>query len=140
MDLRWLVPADVDTVVAAGHLFDDDVRVTWARHFLAQPNHHLCVAFVDGEPAGFVSAVETTHPDKGTEMFLYELGVDDRFRRRGIGRALVTAAAERARERGCYGMWVLTESGNEAALRTYESAGADERTDTVMLTWRLGPR
>jgi ribosomal protein S18 acetylase RimI-like enzyme len=137
MDLRWLVPADVDTVVAAGHLFDDDVRVAWARHFLAQPNHHLCVAFVDGGPAGFVSGVELTHPDKGTEMFLYELGVDDRFQRRGIGRALVTALAERARQRGCYGMWVLTESDNEAALRTYQSAGAGERADAVMLTWHL---
>ncbi|HZE00492.1 MAG TPA: GNAT family N-acetyltransferase, partial [Pseudonocardiaceae bacterium] len=53
-------------------------------------------------------------PDKGTEMFLYELGVDDRFRRRGIGKALVAALAELARESGCYGMWVLTDSDNWA--------------------------
>ena len=31
----------------------------------------------DGElPVGMVTGVETTHPDKGTEMFLYELSVD----------------------------------------------------------------
>ena len=28
------------------------------------------------------------HPDKGTEMLLYELGVDESYRRRGIGRVV----------------------------------------------------
>jgi len=88
---------------------------------------------------GFVSGVELTHPDKGTEMFLYELGVDDRYRRRGIGRGLVAALADRARERGCYGMWVLTDADNDAALRTYRSAGGGEPEETVMLTWELNP-
>jgi hypothetical protein len=35
----------------------------------------------DGErPVGMVTGVETTHPDKGTEMFLYELAVDETAR------------------------------------------------------------
>ena len=66
-----------------------------------------------------MSGVETTHPDKGTEMFLYELAVASEHRRRGIGPALVEALAALARERGCYGMWVGTEPGNAAALATY---------------------
>ena len=45
-------------------------------------------------------------------------------RRRGIGRALVVALRDRAAELGCHGMWVLTDDDNEAALRTYASAGA----------------
>jgi len=53
---------------------------------------------------GFVSGVELTHPDKGSEMFLYELGVDAAARRRGVGRALVEALRALARRRGCYGM------------------------------------
>ena len=32
-----------------------------------------------------VSGVETTHPDKGTEMFLYELGVAALATYRGTG-------------------------------------------------------
>ena len=97
MELRWMTPADADAVAVASHLFDHELRLEWVRHFLTQPNHHLCIAYANGEPAGFVSGVELTHPDKGTEMFLYELGVDDRFRRRGIGKALVAALAELAR-------------------------------------------
>ena len=46
----------------------------------------------DDRAVGFVSGVETTHPDKGTEMFLYELGVDDSARRQGVGRGIALAA------------------------------------------------
>ena len=137
MELRWLGPGAVDAVVAASHLFDVDARPDWAARFLAQPNHHLCVAYEDGTPAGFVSGVETTHPDKGTEMFLYELAVDEAFRRRGIGHALVEALAERAKANGCYGMWVLTDADNDAALATYRGTGTSEESPQVMLGWQF---
>jgi ribosomal protein S18 acetylase RimI-like enzyme len=107
------------------------------RRFLDDPLHHLVIAVEDGLPIGFVSGVELTHPDKGTEMFLYELAVDESHRRRGTGTALVTALRELARERGCYDMWVLTDEDNEAALRTYRKAGSAESSTHVMLTWPL---
>ena len=137
MELRWLHAADENAVLEAGRLFDDLPRQSWTRRFLARPEHHLCVAYEEGEPAGFVSGVEMTHPDKGTEMFLYELGVDESFRGRGVGRALVSALAQLARERGCYGMWTLTDTDNAAALRTYRSAGAGEHSAQLMLDWRF---
>ncbi|HVR88929.1 MAG TPA: GNAT family N-acetyltransferase [Candidatus Limnocylindria bacterium] len=68
-------------------------------------------------PAGFVSGVELTHPDKGTGMFLYELGVDEPYRRAGMGRAMVRSLADLAARRGCYGMWVGSEETNTGALR-----------------------
>ena len=138
MELRWLGPGDLDDVVAAEHLFDGPVVMDSARRFLEEPTSHLCVAYLSGVPAGFVSGVELTHPDKGTELFLYELGVDERWRRRGIATALVRALAERGRERGCYGMWVLTDRPNEAAVATYLAAGAVDEGDQVMFGWSLG--
>jgi ribosomal protein S18 acetylase RimI-like enzyme len=134
-----MTPADVDLVIAAASLFDEPPTADSASQFLASAGHHLCIAHVDGVPAGFVSGIEMCHPDKGIEMFLYELGVDDAFRGRGIGRALVTALAARAEERGCYGMWVLTDAENDAALAAYTAAGAGEPEPQVMLEWRFGP-
>ena len=93
IELRWMTSGDSATIQAASYLFDDDVQRDWAEKFLHQGNHHLCIAYVDDEPVGFVSGVEITHPDKGTEMLLYELGVDDDFRRHGIGRSLAGRAA-----------------------------------------------
>jgi ribosomal protein S18 acetylase RimI-like enzyme len=123
--------------MAAAALFDEPPRADAIARFLAEPAHHLFVASENGEPAGFVTGVEMTHPDKGTEMFLYELAVDERFRRRGVGRALVDALASHARAAGCYGMWVLTDRTNTAACATYASAGGDDSGDSVMFTWEF---
>ena len=53
-------------------------------------------------------------------VFLYELEVYEPFRRRGIGRALVEEAKRFAAGRRVF---VLADEGNDAALRTYASAG-----------------
>ena len=99
-----LGPGDEARAVGATHLFDDDVARATAAAFLADPRHHLLIATVDGEPAGFVSAIELLHPDKERpEMFIYELGVDEAFRRQGAASALLQRLLEICRERGCQG-------------------------------------
>jgi ribosomal protein S18 acetylase RimI-like enzyme len=137
IEIHDLGPADVDRVLAAAALFDNPPRAEWAERFLESEGHHILVAYVGDEPVGFVTGVEMTHPDKGTEMFLYELSVAEAHRRQGIGRALVEELRELATSTGSYGMWVLTEPTNEAALGTYRSAGSDQGEGFVMLSWEL---
>lgn len=123
-------------VHAAAELFDDPPLGEATERFLSSPVHHLLFAHdEDGEAVGFVSGVETTHPDKGTELFLSELGVDEAARGAGVGTALVQALAALARERGCHGMWTGTEPENAAALATYRRAGAREEETFVSLAW-----
>ena len=137
--IRRLGPGDEAAVLAAAELFDGAPRPDATRRFLAEPGHHLLFAFdPEGRAVGFVSGVETTHPDKGTEMFLYELSVAERARRQGVGGALVEALAALARERGCYGMWAGTEEDNAAARATYARAGAQESRAGLTLDWRFG--
>ena len=95
------------------------------------------IAYVGDQPAGFVTGVEMVHPDKGPEMFLYELGVDEAHRGRGIGRALVSALATLARERDCYGMWVLTDDDNAAAMAAYRGAGGAVGETSRLLSWEF---
>jgi len=136
--IRALGPDDGELVVAAGNLFDHPPELQIAERFLRSPGHHLLMALEGNVATGFVSGIEMTHADKGTEMFLYELAVGEAFRRRGIGRALVQALLETAGARGCYDMWVLTDDDNEAALGTYRTTGATDESAHVMLTWDLG--
>jgi ribosomal protein S18 acetylase RimI-like enzyme len=135
MQIRDMSDGPVDAIVAVDRLFDGPAQPAAAARFAELHGHHLLVAFEEHVPAGFVTGVEMTHPDKGTEMFLNELGVDEQFRGRGIATALVSALADRARDRGCYGMWVLTDIDNAAARRAYQAAGAGDPDAEVMLSW-----
>ncbi|MFF4185277.1 GNAT family N-acetyltransferase [Streptomyces sp. NPDC001691] len=136
MDIRRITR--VEAVQDAGHLFDVSPLPEATARFLADERHHLLIAYVDDAPAGMVTGVEMTHPDKGTEMFLYELGVDESFRGRGVGRALVSALADLARQRNCYGMWTITDEDNAAARATYGRAGGVAEEEQVVLVWTFG--
>lgn len=116
-------PGDVALVAHAADLFDDAPAAEHTAKFLAAPGHHLLIALGGGGPIGFVTGVEMVHPDKGTEMCVYELGTREDRRREGVATALLQALTELASECGCYGMWVATEPGNDAAIVTYRRAG-----------------
>lgn len=74
--MRILEATTVEQVEAAAPLYDGPPLGQATSAFLADPRHHLLVALDDdGRTVGFIGGVETTHPDKGTEMFLYELAV-----------------------------------------------------------------
>jgi ribosomal protein S18 acetylase RimI-like enzyme len=122
-------------VEAAERLFDGPLDREATDRFLADPGHHLLLAYDGLRPVGMVTGVELTHPDKGTEMFLYELGVDEGSRGRGLGTALVEALAAVALRRGCYGMWVLTDDDNAAAVGAYRAAGGSRPSDCLLLEW-----
>jgi ribosomal protein S18 acetylase RimI-like enzyme len=129
-------PGAEEQVKAAEALFDDPVDLGATRRFLANDANVLLIAYVDGNPAGFVSGTELSHPDKSEpELFLNELGVDKAYRGRGIGRALVAELWRLAQERGCRGMWVLTDDDNAAATKVYGAAGGTRAREDVMYQW-----
>jgi ribosomal protein S18 acetylase RimI-like enzyme len=63
----------------------------------------------------------------GAETYLQELYVLPELRRRGIGRALLTATIELARERGADGIDLNTGETDTAARALYESMGFTNR-------------
>ncbi|GAA1879079.1 GNAT family N-acetyltransferase [Paeniglutamicibacter psychrophenolicus] len=135
---EWNIGPVVDAaeLVAASGLFDSPVTERGARAFLGMPGHHLLLARSgDGAAVGFVSGVVMRHPDKDAEMFVYELGVDEHFRQRGIAAALLRALAALGLELGCTGMWTGTERANAAALATYRSLGAVVDAESVFIEW-----
>ncbi len=129
---------DAEVVLGAADLFDSPPLPAATARFLADPTHHLLFAYDDtGRPVGMISGIELTHPDKGTEMFVYELGVAPAARLQGVATSLVRELAALARANGCYGMWVGTEPDNVAAQATYRRAGATEEAPFVLLNWDL---
>ena len=78
---RFRVSQDAK-VIRASSLYGHSLQPNATMKFLASDTHHIFVAYEGNEPAGFTTGVETTHPDKGTKMFRYELEVTEAFRKR----------------------------------------------------------
>jgi|SRR5579859_491662 len=128
---------DTGVMKEAEGLFDKPIDTGAAEKFLAGDGHHLLLAYENGKPVGMVTGVEMTHPDKGTEMFLDELGVDPEHRGRGIGSQLIQGLVDIARQRGCYGMWTIAERDNAAAHAAYERAGGTREDDETTFAWEF---
>jgi ribosomal protein S18 acetylase RimI-like enzyme len=123
--------------VARG-VFDEPIDRRRSAAFLADPRHHIAVAVEDGVVVGFATAVRYVNPDKPPELWINEVGVAARHRRRGCGRQLLRTLFEEGRRRGCVEAWVLTEPTNRPALGLYRKAGGKrKRTLPVMFEFFL---
>ena len=79
------------------------------------------------------------HPDKDEEFFVNELGVDDGFRRRGIGEQLLRTILAEAKAMGCEDAWLGTEHTNAEAIGLYRKVmiGADTEEPMSVFTYAL---
>jgi ribosomal protein S18 acetylase RimI-like enzyme len=137
--IRRMQKGDEAEVIAAPEMFDDPPSTEAVAALLAEQRDHLLFAYMDGKPAGMARAVELMRPDTmQRQMFLYEIGTDESFQRRGVARALVEDLLRLCRERDCLEMFVLTGESNDAAMALYQSTGGvRENPDDVMFVWDL---
>jgi GNAT superfamily N-acetyltransferase len=131
--IRRLEPGDEQLLQELCRRFKDRVPTEGeAVAILAREQLVIWVAEVDGDLAGFAYAHILLRIDGDTSVFLYELDVDERFRRRGLGRALVEDARELGKRLGAKEMWVETSYDNEPAKRTYAAAGGTAAEEPVL--------
>lgn len=83
-------------------------------HDTSEAEGFVCVE--NGETVGFVLFREE---DGGCEL----LALMSMRERRGIGSALIRAAAERAAKDGCHRLWLITTNDNTPAIRFYQKFG-----------------
>ena len=94
------------------------------RHVMEGGDGEFLLGYVGDEPAGFAQlrwrwAVWT----RALDGWLEDLFVQEAHRRSGLGRDLVEAVKDRARERGCVRLELDVDTDNDAALALYENCG-----------------
>lgn len=139
MEIRRLGPPDTNQVIGAARLFDEPPDRAAVERYLADERNVFLLALQGDEPAGFLRGTELAQlKSERRQMFLYEIGVDERVRRRGIGRELVLFLLRHCRERGLEEVFVLTDPANDAAVKLYLSTGAVTETPADrMYVYRL---
>jgi GNAT superfamily N-acetyltransferase len=101
--------------------------------FGQRPSAEALIAELDGEPAGFAvfhGTFSTWECQPG--IWLEDLYVPDRYRKAGVGRALLTDLAALAVRRGCPRLEWHALDWNELALGFYQRLGAER-----MSAWDL---
>jgi GNAT superfamily N-acetyltransferase len=91
-----------------------------------RPPFECLIAELDGEPAGLALFFHNYSSWRGRAgLFLEDLFVPERFRRRGIGLRLLIELARIARARGCARMEWAVLDWNRPAIDFYASLGAE---------------
>lgn len=86
--------------------------------------HDVQVALLDGVLVGYIRLVPPTElPSNGHIRQIQGLAVDPSARRHGVGRALVAAAIERARQAGARRVTLRVLGHNAPARRLYTEMG-----------------
>jgi ribosomal protein S18 acetylase RimI-like enzyme len=106
----------------------DAVFEAGVRRLLSDPNTDFLLA---GDPAVGVCQLRYRYAiwTESEDCWLEDIFVAGEARGSGTGRALVEAAFERARERGCARVELDVNEANPAALGLYESLGFEAWSD-----------
>ena len=92
----------------------------------------VVIGYAGDEPAGFAVFFPTFSTFLGIPgMYLEDLFVDPKFRRQGLGEALLARLARIAVERGCGRLEWSVLRWNELAIGFYEKLGARPMDDWV---------
>lgn len=119
-------------------VFDEPIVPGRLECCLAEPGHLMLVALENDEVIGMCTAMIHRHADKPDELYVDEIGVSAKARRRGIGREMMLAMFALGRAEGCAEAWVATEADNHPARALYQSLGPVEAETSVYYLYDLG--
>lgn len=123
LQLLGTVFGDLETYTA--HQPDDAYLQRW----LANPNHLALAAFSDKKMVGGLVAYELQKFEQArSEIYIYDLAVDENYRRQGVATGLITALQKEAAQRQAYVIFVQADTSEEdaPAIALYTKLGQRE--------------
>ena len=137
-EVRHLAPGDVGLFRALLDLFGE-VFAEPDTYSAAQPSDAYIRELLGGGPFVALAAVKNGTVIGGlaayelrkfererSEVYIYDLAVDERYRRRGVATALIGHLKGIAAARGAHVVFVQADPGDDAAIALYSKLGARE--------------
>jgi aminoglycoside 3-N-acetyltransferase I len=99
----------------------------YLRALLSTPQFVALVAVSEGEVIGGLAAyVLEKFEQERREIYIYDLAIQERYRRKGIATGLLHELKNVARQCGAYVIYVQADKADDAAIGLYESMGRKE--------------
>jgi aminoglycoside 3-N-acetyltransferase I len=151
-DIRRLAPGDVEIMDAMLSLYSevfaepdtyDAARpdAEYTRCLLADEDF-IALAALDGERVvGALTAYELHKFEQArSEIYIYDLAVDESRRRQGIATALIETVRRIAAQRGAWVVVVQADAGDEVPIALYDKLGEREEVLHFDIPPRPGTR
>jgi GNAT superfamily N-acetyltransferase len=122
--IRLLDEMDESMYRGRAHADESDLRALYEA-VLTDPDQRVLVAEDGGRLVGSAHVMVLRHIGRSLSRSAVVEGVvvDAEYRRRGVGAALMRAAAESAREAGCYKLTLTSNLARTGAHRFYSRLG-----------------
>ncbi len=136
--IRRLGPADVLTFRATQAVYADAFADpesylsrppsdAYVARWLGSESRIMLAAEVRGEVVGGLTAYVLDKPEQErAEIYVYDLAVLERHRRRGVAKALLGELARIGADVGAWVMFVQADHGDDPAIALYSSLGTRE--------------
>jgi aminoglycoside 3-N-acetyltransferase I len=129
---------DVGTMEAANRLFGEVFgeegyhgplpSSDYLRKLIADDKFIAIVARVGSEMVGALAGYELVKFEaERSEIYIYDLAVQQAFRRRGVATALIEETKRIARDKGAWMVFVQADPPDEPAVALYRKLGVEER-------------
>ena len=132
ISIRNIVPADFPDLIRLFHEFSvfqkEPAKMTNSVEKLTA-DQELVMGFVavseEGEVLAYVTYFFTYHTWSGKSLYMDDLYVQQEFRGKGIGKALLEKVIEFAKDNNCISLRWLVSHWNQKAKQFYASIGAE---------------
>ena len=127
-------PAMREMLSLFGRVFEDHTTYTGQQPDDAYLERLLCsgtfvsiAAFAGDSMVGGIAAyVLPKFEQARAELYIYDLAVDEAYRRQGVATAMIQRLKELAASRGIYVIFVQADHGDEPAIELYTKLGQRE--------------
>ena len=129
-------------LVAFGEIFEEDIDYPskeYLTKLLRSEQLLVITAKVGNEVVGGLTAyVLVNYQVEGASIYIYDLGVKENFRNKGIGKNLIKFLIDHSKRNNIQDIFVDTEQiDNEEAIAFYNKTGFDTETKVIQYTYKV---